>query len=78
MTRTVAALDEAGLVTREPDPADGRVALIRATPAGTRLLEEGRSRRTSVLARQLAALPAAELATLDRAVDILDRLARDR
>lgn len=78
MTRTVAALEEAGLVTREPDPTDGRVALIRATPAGTRLLEEGRSRRTSVLARQLANLPATELAALSSAADILDRLARDR
>ena len=78
MTRTVAALEAAGLVTREPDPTDGRVALIRATPAGTRLLEEGRTRRTSVLARQLADVPAAQLATLSSAADILDRLARDR
>ena len=78
MTRIVAALEGAGLVAREADPADGRAVLIRATPAGRRLLEEGRTRRTSALTRQLADLPADDLATLERAADILDRLARDR
>src|SRR5947199_6296687 len=54
MTRIVAALEERHFVAREPSPDDGRVTLVRATPAGRRLLEEGRTRRTSVLARQLA------------------------
>src|SRR4029450_2165474 len=44
MTRIVAALVEAGLVVREQDPADGRVAWVTVTPQGRRLLE--RSRRT--------------------------------
>lgn len=78
MTRMVAALEEAGLVTREPSPIDGRATLIRATPAGIRLLEEGRARRTSALTRQLSDLSAADLATLERAAEILDRLARAR
>ena len=77
MTRTIAALEQAGLVAREASPADRRAVLIRATPAGRRLLEEGRARRTSALTRQLAALPADDLSTLERAADILDRLARD-
>ena len=34
MTRIVAALEAASLVTREVDPHDGRAILIRATPAG--------------------------------------------
>src|ERR1044071_5373512 len=42
MTRLVAALERAGLVTRESDPTDRRQVLLRATPAGRRLLEEGR------------------------------------
>src|SRR5215212_2460162 len=59
MTRIIAVLEGRKLVAREPSPDDGRVTLVRATPAGRQLLEEGRTRRTSVLARQLAALPAA-------------------
>src|SRR3954462_9456450 len=46
MTRLVAALEQAGLVTREPDPDDRRQVLLRATAEGRRLLEEGRARRT--------------------------------
>jgi DNA-binding MarR family transcriptional regulator len=76
MTRIVAALEEAGLAVREASPNDGRVVLIRATAAGTRLLQEGRSRRVDTLAQQLAALPPDELATLERAAEILDRLVR--
>src|SRR3954468_23413000 len=53
MTRLVAALEGAGLVTREPDPGDPRQVLLRATPAGRRLLEEGRVRRTATLARRI-------------------------
>jgi DNA-binding MarR family transcriptional regulator len=74
MTRIVAALEERRLVLRESSPDDGRVTLVRATPAGRRLLEEGRTRRTSVLARQLAALPGEDLAVLEEAVAILERL----
>jgi DNA-binding MarR family transcriptional regulator len=76
MTRLVSALEQAGLVTREADPTDRRQVLLRATPAGRRLLEEGRDRRTARLARQLAALPTSDLAALARAADLLERLAR--
>lgn len=78
MTRLVAALEADGLVAREPDPRDGRGVLIRATPAGRRMLEEGRARRTSALVRQLAALAPAELETLSEAATILERLSRQR
>ncbi len=78
MTRLIAALEAEGLVVREPDPRDGRGVLVRATAAGQRLLDEGRTRRTSALAGQLAALAPEELATLARAAEILDRLAGER
>ena len=78
MTRLVAALEADGLVVREPDPRDGRGVLVRATAAGRQLLEEGRTRRTSALVRQLAALDAYELAILCDAAAILERLARER
>jgi DNA-binding MarR family transcriptional regulator len=76
MSRIVAALQAAGLVTSEPNPRDGRAPLLRATPLGEKLLDEGRNRRVTVLARQLAALPPEELATLEQAAAILDRLTR--
>jgi DNA-binding MarR family transcriptional regulator len=77
MTRIVAALEEAGLVSRAPGPRDRREILVDATDEGRRLLAEGRDRRVQSFARQLAALPAAELATLEQAAEILDRLARE-
>jgi DNA-binding MarR family transcriptional regulator len=76
MTRIVAALERAGLVTRQPDPGDRRQIAISATPTGRRLLEEGRARRTASLTKRLAALPADELANLARAAALVERLAR--
>jgi DNA-binding MarR family transcriptional regulator len=78
MSRVVADLERDGFVAREPNPADGRAPLLRATPAGALLIAEGRSRRTTVLAGKLAALPAADLATLERAAAILERLTGSR
>jgi DNA-binding MarR family transcriptional regulator len=76
ITRVVAALVGAGLVTREPDPSDGRAALVRATPAGERLLGEARARRLRALSSEMEDLPPEDLATLTRAADILERLVR--
>jgi Transcriptional regulators len=45
MTRIVAALVEAGLVVRDKDPADGRVAWVTVTTEGRRLLERSRAAR---------------------------------
>lgn len=76
MTRLVTALERDGLVTREPDPKDRRQVLLRATPSGRRLLEDGRIRRTASLARRLAALPPADLEALARAAGLLEQLSR--
>src|ERR687886_1208066 len=53
MTRLVSALEAAGLVGREGDPADGRVTRIHATARGRALLIRGRARRVAALAREL-------------------------
>jgi DNA-binding MarR family transcriptional regulator len=78
MTRLVAALEADGLVAREPDPRDGRGVLVRATAAGRRLLEEGQTRRTSALERQLSSLSPEELATLREAAALMERLSQER
>ena len=74
MTRIVAALVEAGLVVREPDPIDGRVAWVKVTPDGRRLLERSRRRKEAYLAKALRSLEPEELRTLEAAAKILERL----
>ena len=74
MTRFVAVLVEAGLVTREPDPNDRRVAWVRVTSEGTKLLQRSRKRKDVYLARRLRDLEPRELAVLEEASEILDRL----
>src|SRR5436305_11057857 len=74
MTRIVDQLVEEGLVERESVPGDARRTLVRATPAGANLMAEGRRRRVAVLAGELEALSVEDLATLERAGEILDRI----
>ena len=74
MTRIVAALVEAGLVVREQDPADGRVAWVTVTTKGRRLLERSRRRKEAYLAKSLRSLEPEELRTLEAAAEILERL----
>lgn len=74
ITPIVAALEAAGLVTREADESDARAALLRATPKGARLMAEGRARRVARLASELRALSPADRAALAAAAGILERL----
>lgn len=73
MTPIVARLEADGLVRREVDPADRRVARVTATSKGKQLLDRSRSRKTAYLARRLRALRPEERALIGRAVEILER-----
>jgi DNA-binding MarR family transcriptional regulator len=73
-TRVIARLVGLGLVDRTADPADGRSALVSTTPAGRALLRRLRKRKTAYLARRLRELDPEEVATLERAAVILERL----
>ncbi len=75
MTRTLAVLADADLVTRTADPLDGRSQVIDLTPAAEALLARDRERRAAWLASRTAMLSPDERATLERAAAILDRLA---
>lgn len=77
-TRALASLEAAGLIVREPDPADGRSQRVRVSQSGARLLGRMRTRRTAFLARRLRRLDPEEAATLARAADLLERLLEDR
>jgi DNA-binding MarR family transcriptional regulator len=76
-TRVVARLEQLALVTRTPDPSDGRVSHVAITPAGRARLKRIRSRKNEYLARRMRELTADELATLARAAEIVERLLAD-
>jgi DNA-binding MarR family transcriptional regulator len=76
-TRVVARLEAAGLATRTPDSADRRVARVAITPAGRTLLRQIRTRKNQYLAKRLRELEPAELATLERASELIERLVRE-
>jgi DNA-binding MarR family transcriptional regulator len=72
VTRVVYRLEEAGLVTRATDPADGRSALVSITPAGRALLAAARTRKDAFLSERLDSLSAEDRATLERAAALLE------
>ena len=74
MTRIVAGLEELDLIQRETDERDRRVARVRVTSLGQRLLERSRSKKDAYLAARLGSLSDEERATLAHAADILERL----
>ena len=76
-TRVLARLEEAGLVTRAADPADGRSSLVSLSADGRALLERVRTRKDAFLAQRLDRLDARDRAVLERAADILERLLED-
>ncbi|WP_245602707.1 MarR family winged helix-turn-helix transcriptional regulator [Solirubrobacter soli] len=75
MAQTVKELEQAGFVSRRPDPADGRRMFIELTELGARRLAEDRRKRDDWLARTLETeLTAKERATLAAAAPLLRRL----
>jgi DNA-binding MarR family transcriptional regulator len=73
-TRTLRQLEEAGLVDRTRDPADGRSALVSVNGAGRERLRRLRGRKNAYLARRMRDLPPEEVETLERAAGILERI----
>lgn len=71
ITRTVGALEDAGLVHREEVAADRRQSLVSATGAGKRMLEAGRRARIERLAAVLDDVRPEELGELDRALAVV-------
>lgn len=78
MSRLVGALEEEGLVRREPDPEDGRAVVLRATEEGERLLETGRDRRVERLRDLLERLDAVELDAASATCAALERALSSR
>ena len=54
VSRQLGQLEQAGLITRRPDPADRRVSLLRATPEGERTVARQERRKAQWLSDALA------------------------
>ncbi len=74
VTRMVAALERAGLVRREADPRDRRVARLSLTADGQRTVQRSRTRKTAYLAKRLRDLDDADLESLRQALPVLERV----
>ena len=75
MTRTVSSLAELGLVSKAPDPADGRLVVVALTPAGVAEVKETRRRRDAWLTSRLAKLTPDDRDVLARAAALLKEIA---
>jgi DNA-binding MarR family transcriptional regulator len=77
MAQTIVDLEEAGFVSRTPDPNDRRQVLIAVTDEGLAALAEDRARREGWLAQAIASeLTPEEQDVIMRAVPLLRRLAQ--
>jgi DNA-binding MarR family transcriptional regulator len=73
-TRIVGSLERLGLIERVRDPSDGRSSILSASAEGRALLRRLRARKTAYLATQLRDLDPDEVAALERAAEVLERM----
>lgn len=75
MAHTLQQLDEAGFITRQSDPSDGRQTLIALSEAGRDAIGEQRRQATGWLTEAIdAGIDPDERAVLAHAIALLDRL----
>ena len=76
MAQAVAELEAEGLVSRRPDPGDGRRALVELTEQGLAVLQAERRQREGWLAQAIAeGFTEREQEVLEEAVGLLRQLA---
>jgi DNA-binding MarR family transcriptional regulator len=76
IAQQLAGMKEQGYIETGPDAKDGRKTLISLSPSGQQLLDALIESREAVLARAIEnTVPADELVVLDRAIEVLERLA---
>jgi DNA-binding MarR family transcriptional regulator len=74
LTSLVSKLEAAGLVSRRPDPSDGRAALLSLTTAGEMVVQSRHADRVTKLARLTDRLDDHDRAVLAGAQEVLSRL----
>jgi DNA-binding MarR family transcriptional regulator len=77
MTKIVVGLEEAGLLRRQVDVDDRRVARVTLTAEGRRVVQRSRSLRTAYLARRLRRLSAPDRRALGELVGLLEQLVEE-
>jgi DNA-binding MarR family transcriptional regulator len=75
LTRLVTVLEDAGYVTRRPDPADARASTIAITERGHQTMERLREDGTAMLKHDLMLLSPEQRAVLAAALPSLEQLA---
>jgi DNA-binding MarR family transcriptional regulator len=76
IAQSLATLEKRGLVTKSPDPGDGRKSLVTATESGHALLASIKASRDAWLSRAIeAAVTPDERAALETTIEILRRIA---
>lgn len=78
ITRLVRQLDEAGLITREDDPRDGRCTIAALSAAGQALLSDARGRAQAFLAERVSGLPDVTAERINEVADVLEQVAARR
>jgi DNA-binding MarR family transcriptional regulator len=74
LTSLVSKLERAGLVSRRPDPSDGRAALLSLTPAGEMAVRSRHAERVTKLTRLTDRLDDCDRAVLADVQEVLSRL----
>lgn len=74
MCKVINGLEERKLITRVPDPLDGRASLVQLSRQGETLLGDLRARSTEALGRALGELSDAEHESVSSVVPVLERL----
>ncbi|SDN20996.1 MarR family winged helix-turn-helix transcriptional regulator [Allokutzneria albata] len=77
VSRQIAQLERAGLVSRRPAPGDGRVHLISATARGKAVLDGWRRRQTEWLRRALGSWPDDDVHRVSSLIEAMARAVRD-
>src|ERR1700722_8137994 len=75
MTRLVRDMERDGLLTRTPDPADGRGVLIELTPSAVAMFDSVRAQKIALVADFLETLGGPAQAAINVAFAALDDLA---
>ncbi len=78
LSRVIKHLESAGLVQRDPDPADGRAYLVRATREGRRLVRRLRAHRRELVGERLDELSPEHVRLIMAALPALEALAGRR
>jgi DNA-binding MarR family transcriptional regulator len=76
LSRTVAALADAGLVARTADESDRRSAWLEATPAGRELAQQIRAQRTHAVEAALSQLAEPDRRLVEESLPALEQLAK--